>query len=401
MGILEQIKDIEAEMARTQKNKATESHIGRLKAKLARLKTQLIEGDGGGGKSGPSFEVKKSGDVRVAIIGFPSAGKSTLLSTLTKTESAQAAYEFTTLTCIPGVIEYRGTEIQLLDLPGIVEGAAQGTGRGKQVIATARSSDVVLMYIEANKADIHKPILQRELEAVGIRLNKKRPGIYFKKRASCSMNNISYSSTCKLTYLNEKLVKDILSDYKIHNAEVVIREDCTVDDFIDVIEGNRAYLRCIYCYSKIDLTTMEDLDRLSRQPHSICVSVHWELNLDYLLEVMWDYIQLCRVYTKKKGCAPDFATPFVMRQGDSVKDVISRIHQDLLRNFRYALIWGTSAKHRPQTCGLEHMVEDEDVLQIVTKTGNQLESDRFKLEKGTSGAARELTDKKKRAPLKH
>eukprot|EP01065_Artemidia_motanka_P020395 TRINITY_DN2440_c2_g1_i1.p1 TRINITY_DN2440_c2_g1~~TRINITY_DN2440_c2_g1_i1.p1 ORF type:complete len:396 (+),score=134.25 TRINITY_DN2440_c2_g1_i1:112-1299(+) len=395
MGILEQIKDIELEMARTQKNKATESHLGRLKAKIARLKSQIISESSGGGGKGIGFEVRKSGDVRVSLIGFPSAGKSTLLGKMTKTHSETAAYEFTTLTCIPGVIEYRDTEIQLLDLPGIVEGAASGTGRGKQVIATARTSDLILMYIDANKAEVHTPILVRELESVGIRLNKKPPGIYFKKRASGSMNSISFSTTCKLTYLSEKLCKDILADYKIHNAEIVVREDCTVDDFIDVVEGNRVYMRCIFCYSKIDMATIEDIDALSRQPHSICVSVHWELNLDGLLEMMWDYIELVRVYSKKKGCGPDFSQPFVMRRGNTVRDVVSRIHQDLLRNFRYALVWGTSAKHRPQTCGLDHLVEDEDVMQVVQKTGNQLESDRFQLDKGSCpGAGRELKKKK-------
>ena len=55
----------------------------------------------------------QSGDARVAMIGFPSVGKSTLLSTITKTESAQASYEFTTLTCIPGVIEYKNANIQV------------------------------------------------------------------------------------------------------------------------------------------------------------------------------------------------------------------------------------------------------------------------------------------------
>ena len=59
------------------------------------------------GEKGEGFDVLKSGDARVAMIGFPSVGKSTLLSTLTKTESSVASYEFTTLTCIPGVIEYK------------------------------------------------------------------------------------------------------------------------------------------------------------------------------------------------------------------------------------------------------------------------------------------------------
>ena len=71
-------------MARTQKNKATEGHLGLLKAKLAKLKREVMEGpkgSGGGGQEG--FDVKATGDARVGLIGFPSVGKSTLLTKLT------------------------------------------------------------------------------------------------------------------------------------------------------------------------------------------------------------------------------------------------------------------------------------------------------------------------------
>jgi len=81
---LSKIADIEAEMNRTQKNKATEGHLGLLKAKLAKLKREVMEGPkgaGGGGQEG--FDVKASGDARVGLIGFPSVGKSTLLTKLT------------------------------------------------------------------------------------------------------------------------------------------------------------------------------------------------------------------------------------------------------------------------------------------------------------------------------
>ena len=107
--------------------------------KLARLRAQLLEpapGAGSGGGSG--FDVSKSGDARIALVGFPSVGKSTFLSKITKTKSEVASYAFTTLTAIPGVLEYGGAEIQVLDLPGIIEGASEGKGRGRQVISAAK-----------------------------------------------------------------------------------------------------------------------------------------------------------------------------------------------------------------------------------------------------------------------
>lgn len=136
---------------------------------MAKLRDQLLldEGGGGGG-GGQGFAVQRSGDGRVALIGFPSVGKSTLLSTLTDTQSEAAAYEFTTLTCIPGNLMYNGTKIQLLDLPGIIEGAAHGKGRGKEVIAVARTADLVMIVLDAGKEQVnrHREILENELETV-------------------------------------------------------------------------------------------------------------------------------------------------------------------------------------------------------------------------------------------
>ena len=73
-----------------------------------------------------------------SLLNWNYQGKSTFLSKITKTKSEVAAYSFTTLTAIPGVLEYGGAEIQVLDLPGIIEGAAEGKGRGRQVISAAK-----------------------------------------------------------------------------------------------------------------------------------------------------------------------------------------------------------------------------------------------------------------------
>lgn len=151
----------------------------------------------------------KHGDARVALVGFPSVGKSTLLSKLTKTKSETAAYEFTTLTTIPGVLEYRDANIQLLDLPGIIEGASQGKGRGRQVIAVARSADLILLMLDATKAEEQKVLLERELETVGIRLNKRAPNVYFAKK---NTGGILFTSTVPLTWMNEKMAYMILHE---------------------------------------------------------------------------------------------------------------------------------------------------------------------------------------------
>lgn len=365
MGILEKIADIEKEIARTQKNKATEYHLGLLKAKLAKYRAELLDiKAGGGGGKGEGFDVMKSGDARVALIGFPSVGKSTLLNKTTGTESVAAAYEFTTLTCIPGTINHRGATIQLLDLPGIIEGASQGRGRGKQVIAVARTADLVLMMLDATKGQQQRQLLEAELEAVGIRLNKQRPNITFRTRAA---GGVGFTATVPLTQLNEKLVQTILHEYRVYHAEVIVREDVSIDDFIDVVVGNRRYLRCLYCYNKIDAIGMEDLDRLARQPNTVVISCELDLNLDYLIERIWTELALLRVYTKKRGEWPDFEDAVILRAGSTIEHLCHRIHRSLPSIFKFALVWGSSAKHQPQKVGLQHRLHNEDVIQIVKK----------------------------------
>lgn len=196
MGIQEKIKEIEDEMARTQKNKATEYHLGQLKAKIAKYRSQLYEASTKTSKPGEGFDVGKYGNARVGLIGFPSVGKSTLLSLLTGTESLAAAYEFTTLTCIPGVIHYMESKIQLLDLPGIIEGAADGKGRGKQVIAVARGCDMILMVLDSEKGEAQKKKLTVELEKVGIRLNREAPDIQItrNKLGGVKLNTLTKST---------------------------------------------------------------------------------------------------------------------------------------------------------------------------------------------------------------
>lgn len=131
---------------------------------------------------------------------------------------------------------------------------------------------------------------------MGIRINCTPPKMNFRKTA---IGGVRLSSTCKLTKLDEKACKIICTEYRIFNAEIICREDCSIDDLIDVIEGNRKYVEAFFVYNKIDTLSIEDVDELARRPNSLVISVNDGLNLDYLLENIWEKLDLVRVYTKK------------------------------------------------------------------------------------------------------
>ena len=384
--LLDRIKEVELELSRTQRNKATERSIGVLRAKLAKLRSELLDPSGPGSGPGEGFEVNRTGHARIALIGFPSVGKSTLLTTLTGTESLQAAYEFTTLTCVPGNVFYKNTKLQVLDLPGIIEGASQGRGRGRQVIAVAKSSDLVLMVLDASKEvdgqSNHRAILERELETVGLRLNKAPPDVHFKRRSTGGIK-VSAVGFPGLTHFGddpEGAVKAILHEYRVHNADVLFREDATADDLIDVVNGNRKYVRCLYAYNKVDQISVEATDKLVRENYnSVAVSSHAKLGLDWLLERVWQDLALVRVYTKPPQRSPDFSDPVILtksRHGVTVEGACLQIHRQLVADFSHAFVFGTSVKHQPQAVGLSHVLEDEDVIRIVKKPNSALRRDK-------------------------
>jgi len=202
---------------------------------------------------------------------------------------------------------------------------------------------------------------------VGIRLNRDPPQIVFKRKKG---GGVTFNSLVPVTQCDARVVQSVLNEYKIFNADVLFREDCSADDLIDVIEGNRKYVKCLYVYNKIDMLNLNDIDSFARRPMSVVISSQKKWNLDTLLERIWDGMGLVRVYTKKKGALPDFADPLVLtpQRGEcTVQTAVTMLHKDLLQDFKCALLWGRSVRHIPQTVGLGHVLEDEDVVQIVKK----------------------------------
>lgn len=254
----------------------------------------------------------------------------------------------------------------MLDLPGIIEGAKDGKGRGKQVIAVARSVNLLFLVLDVNKPLQHKRIIEHELEGMGIRINKEPPNIVITKK---DKGGINITNTVPLTHLDNDEIRAVMSEYKINSANIAFRCDATVDDLIDAIEYKaRKYIPAIYVLNKIDSFSIEELNLLTKIPNAVPISSGNGWNLDDLLEVMWSKLKLVRVYTKPKGKLPDFNEPVVLRSDRcTVEDFCNSIHKSLVEDFRNALVYGTSVKHQPQIVGLTHVLEDEDVITILKK----------------------------------
>ena len=87
---------------------------------------------------------------------------------------------------------------------------------------------------------------------------------------------------------------------------MIIREEIIGDQLIDVIEGNRKYVRCLYLYNKIDMISIEEVEKLANTPNTVVASVMWKLNFEFLLRRIWDSMGLVRIYTKRRGEPPSW-----------------------------------------------------------------------------------------------
>jgi len=360
MNIEEQIKAIEDEIKNTKYNKATQHHIGKLKAKLARLKESSEKKSGGKGKS---FAIKKSGNATVGLVGFPSVGKSTLLNKITDAHSQIGEYDFTTVDIIPGVMKYRGAKIQILDMPGMIKDASKGRGRGREVISVIRTVDLIVMLVDVFHPE-QLDVLLRELHDAGIRLNSKPPDIVLKRK---ERGGINVNSTVKLTKIDEEMIKNVLNEYDYINANIVLRENLDEDGLIDFLSKNRAYMPGFIVLNKIDLADNSTVRKCSEKLSSweaIPISADKNINLDLLKEKIFKKLDFIRIYMRHDG-KTDYNEPMVVKKNSTVGMICDSIHRDFRKKFRYAYVWGKSALYPGQMVGLNHVLMDEDVLTVV------------------------------------
>jgi ribosome-interacting GTPase 1 len=173
----------------------------------------------------------------------------------------------------------------------------------------------------------------------------------------------------RLTNLNRDYVKAICQEYSITNAHITFYEDSTPEDLIDALLGNCQYIPAIIIVNKIDVAQPAEKERLFAGEllageDFITVSGITMEGIDDLRQKIYDKLDLIRVYLKPRVKEIDFEKPMIMKKGSTIRDACNKIHKDFVNQFRFAKVWGKSAKHPGQVVQIKHVLEDEDILCI-------------------------------------
>jgi len=363
--IPEKIRALEKMYATVPKHKGTEKLRLQIKRKLSELRKELEKQQAQRKGGGYSFSVRKEGAAQIVLAGLPNVGKSSLLKTLTNADIDVADYPFTTVEPIPGMMHHRDVQIQLVEVPGLVEGAALGKGMGTQLLSVIRNADAIAIVVDlSNDPTKQMEILMKEFERAGIKVNKRKPRIEIKRT---SMGGIIINGQENIKG-DIRDVMRMLREEKIHSAEITVKEPVTLEDFSDALDNSLVWKKAIIIANKGDAPgSRESYERLLREYGErfkiIPVSAKKRIKLEELKEALYEIAGVIRVFTKSPGEDPAYP-PIPMKKGSTVIEVAKKVHKDFAKNFKYARVWGKSVKFPGQRVGAEHVLEDGDIVEF-------------------------------------
>lgn len=347
------ISRVEKEIRETPYDKSSEHHHGVLKAKLSKLKEELDGPSNKGGGGGVGYAIKHSGNASVVLVGLPSVGKSTLLNAVTNAESKVGNYDFTTLGVVPGMMEYKGIRIQILDLPGIIEGAAKGKGFGKKVLSVIRASNLVVLMTDIQRVE-WLPKVKQELENAGIRLNKKPLKIHIHKMEKGAIQIIDPFES-----LDKEMMIEVAQELGYENAVIQLGEKLkSIDEFIDALSKSRTYIPLVEVVTKIDLARPKDLRKI--EEGIIEMNASKNIGIEEFKEKVWQGLSLLRVYLKReRNGEADKKEPLIMKKGQTLEAVLKRVSNEMRDDVSRAYIWGKNARFPGQEVSFSFPVFDE------------------------------------------
>ena len=291
------------------KHKGTEKLQADIKRRISKLRDkekQLSKK----GRRRDEFHVVKQGAGQIVLLGPPNSGKSAIVDRLTAAEPEVADYPFTTRIPMPGMVQFEGISIQLVDAPPV---SAEYMER--QVIGLARNADSIALVLDASDNAIldHIEIIVEELA-------KSR------------------------TVLIGELAQP--RDYPagtLTRPAFIIANKVDLHDASQNLEVLREFYADEFIIHTASAETGEGIEQLRRR--------------------MFDSLGIIRVYTKIPGKPPDRDKPFTLRKGSTLIDFAAVVHKDFASSLRFARAWGANTLPGAQV-GRDHVLEDQDVVEL-------------------------------------
>ncbi len=291
------------------KHKGTDHLQAQIKAKISKAKSE-IQAPNKSAKAGRGIRVPRQGAGTAVILGGPNAGKSQLLTKLTRATPEVAPYPFATHQPTPGMMPWHDVTVQLVDTPPITPDFFES-----YMFGIIRGAELVLLMVDLG-------------EDSGV-------------------------EQCQD-------VLDRLGDTKTR----LNRETCLSDEDVGL-----SFTRTFLVPNKIDLP--EARDRLELL-HELCpldfeefvISAEEGTGLEPLRDAIYQAMDVVRVYTKLPSAKEaDRDKPFTIRRGNCLSDLAGQVHKDYAEGLRFARVWG-SAVHDGTVVKGDYVLHDQDIVEL-------------------------------------
>jgi len=295
------------EMLRTlPKHKGTEKIQAELRRKLSHFKDAATSQKKAGTHS-DIFHIPKGGAGQVVLLGTPNSGKSSIAAAMTNAKVNVASFPFSTITPVPGMVEFEDIKIQLVDMPPIT---AEVVAPGQ--VGTYRNCDIIAIVIDLS-SDVDEQL---------------------------------------------KVCLDFLESRNLLIDEVTAAKD---------EEGNALGKKAFCICTKSDIAmpgALEHLKEICKYPFEFVPIAAEEFEgLEELSRKMFELLEIIRIYAKPPGKPADMKDPFTIPIGSTVMDLATHIHRDMAESLKSARKWGTGV-HDGQQVQRTHVLSDKDIIEL-------------------------------------
>jgi len=352
------------------KHKGTEKLCKQVKRQMAQLKDEIDKRKQQAKKTsggGPSYYVPKAGAAQMAVIGPANAGRSSLLKAVTNSPVRVTSWPFGTTKPTPGMLPYEDIQFQLVEIPPILEGSSKGKADGFMNLASARNADGLIIVVDMTEDPSGNFLMvKEELENSRVLISPPKGSVDIQKRGSG--RDIQFIWKGELIDCTAQDIVKLLADYRIKSAIVRIIGKVSLDIVEDALFGNAVYRPTFVLANKIDINNdpsmLEQLRQKAELVEVYPISIENTQELGVIIgKKIFDLIKITRIYTREpgKGLARD---PIVCKPGTTVGDLAKIIHNDFYNNFKYARLWGPSAKFDNEKVGLDRILLDGTIIQL-------------------------------------